>query len=181
MPKPMTVIRHSFEHSSFYFISMIKSAAIASRLREVFLDGRWVANTNYREQLEDLDLHKATGKIGDLNTIALLTYHINYYVEGLLKAYNTGILEIRDRFSFDMPGLNTDIEWKAMVKNLLENAEEFAAFVEKMDDAELDRPFIEEKYGTNLRNIEAVIEHSYYHLGQISLVKKFLNQGIQGK
>ena len=154
---------------------MTKSAAIASRLREIFLDGHWVANTNYREQLESLDLHQATSKIGNLNTVALLTYHINYYLEGLLNAYETGKLEIRDKYSFDMPAIEREEEWKMLVKLLLGNAERFAAYVEKMEAAELDRPFIEEKYGTNVRNIEAVIEHSYYHLGQISLIRKLQN------
>ncbi len=45
-----------------------------------------------------------------------------------------------------------------------------------MNDSILDQPFIEKKYGSYLRNIEGVIEHSYYHLGQISLIKKMINQ-----
>ena len=36
--------------------------------------------------------------------------------------------------------------------------------------------FVDEKYGTFQRNIEAMIEHSYYHLGQIVLIKKMLLQ-----
>jgi hypothetical protein len=35
--------------------------------------------------------------------------------------------------------------------------------------------FVDEKYGTYLRNIEAMIEHSYYHLGQIVLIRKILS------
>lgn len=43
-----------------------------------------------------------------------------------------------------------------------------------MDSAKLDEPFVDEKYGSYLRNIEGVIEHSYYHLGQVVLVKKMV-------
>ena len=43
-----------------------------------------------------------------------------------------------------------------------------------MPDTKLEEPFVDEKYGTYLRNIEAVIEHSYYHLGQISLIRKLI-------
>lgn len=32
--------------------------------------------------------------------------------------------------------------------------------------------------GSYLRNIEGVIEHSYYHLGQISLIKKMISRSI---
>jgi hypothetical protein len=31
---------------------------------------------------------------------------------------------------------------------------------------------VEEKYGSVLRNIMGVIEHTHYHLGQIVLLKK---------
>lgn len=46
-----------------------------------------------------------------------------------------------------------------------------------MPDQKLEEVFVEEKYGTYLRNIEGVIEHSYYHLGQISLIKKLIEEG----
>jgi len=45
-----------------------------------------------------------------------------------------------------------------------------------MEDATLDSVFVDEKYGTYLRNIEGVIEHCYYHLGQISLIKKLVSE-----
>jgi hypothetical protein len=43
-----------------------------------------------------------------------------------------------------------------------------------MSQNQLDEVFVDKKYGTYLRNIEAVIEHSYYHLGQIVLIKKMI-------
>ncbi len=59
---------------------MNRSQFIAKRLSEVYLDGHWVANTNYKEQLSSLHWQQATQQVGPLNTIALLTYHINYYL-----------------------------------------------------------------------------------------------------
>ncbi|GAA4794839.1 hypothetical protein GCM10023231_24020 [Olivibacter ginsenosidimutans] len=43
-----------------------------------------------------------------------------------------------------------------------------------MTDSKFDEIFIDEQYGTYLRNIEGVIEHGYYHLGQIVLIKKLI-------
>ncbi|MCB0595975.1 MAG: hypothetical protein H6557_25915 [Lewinellaceae bacterium] len=54
------------------------------------------------------------------------------------------------------------------------NAEKFADHVENMPDEKLEEVFVDEKYGTYRRNIEGVIEHSYYHLGQISLIRKMI-------
>lgn len=153
---------------------MKRNLIIAGRLREVLLDGHWIANTNFKEQLLSINWQQATRKMNDLNSIAALTYHINYYLEGLLHAFEKGKLEISDRFSFDMPPISGTSDWEALVNQFINNAEKFVESVAQMEDSTFDQPFIDEKYGTFLRNIEAVIEHSYYHLGQISLLKKMI-------
>jgi uncharacterized damage-inducible protein DinB len=153
---------------------MSQNLFIANRLREVFLSGTWIANTNFKAQLSDLDWARATQKIGDLNTIADLTFHINYYLAGLICVFEGGKLTISDKFSFDYPPIQSEAEWRAMVDDFLKNAEKFANQVEKFSDSQFSQPFVNEKYGTYLRNIEGVIEHSYYHLGQIVLLKKIV-------
>lgn len=153
---------------------MSQSKFIADRLREVFLNGRWIANTNYKDQIESVNWQQATQQVGSLNTIALLTFHINYYVGGLLKVFQGGPLDIRDKYSFDMPPIASEADWKNLIDNFLSNAEAFAHQVEMMSDEKLQGPFIDPKYGTYIRNIEGIIEHGYYHLGQISLIKKMV-------
>jgi hypothetical protein len=153
-------------------ISLNKS--IASRLEEVFLIGKWIANTNYKEQLSGIDWQRATKKVGDLNSIAALTFHINYYLDGLLKAFETGKLEISDKFSFNLPVIDNQDDWEQLQNEFYKNAQAFANWVNQMDENLLYEDFIDPKYGTYLRNIEGVLEHSYYHLGQISLIHKLL-------
>ncbi|WP_264541924.1 MULTISPECIES: DinB family protein [Flavobacterium] len=162
---------------------MTRNIMIASRLREVLLNGRWIAYTNYREQIQSVNWQQATQKIGNLNTIAALIYHINYYLAGLLKAFENGKLEISDKYSFDLPPITSETDWNELVTDFLTNSEKFADRVEQMDDQQFDKPFIDEKYGTFLRNIEGVIEHSYYHLGQITLLKKLTidNKSLETK
>jgi uncharacterized damage-inducible protein DinB len=155
---------------------MNRNTALASRLREVLLDGHWIANTNYKEQLQSINWDQAIQKVGNLNTIAALTFHINYYMEGLLNVFNGGKLEISDKYSFDLPGIKTEQDWTQLVSTFLHNAETFASKVEQMEDTLFDQPFVDEKYGSYLRNIEGVIEHSYYHLGQVSIIRKMITQ-----
>lgn len=155
---------------------MQNNSALAVRLREVMLNGRWIANTNLKEQLLNINWQQATQKVGNLNTITLLTFHLNYYLEGLLQVCNGGPLEIRDQYSFDMPPVTTASDWDSLVQRFLHNAESFAAAVEVMPETQLEQPFVEEKYGSWLRNIEGVIEHSYYHFGQVSLLKKLITE-----
>lgn len=155
---------------------MTKTQSLASRLREVLLNGKWIANTNFKDQIISINLEQATKKIDNLNTIALLTFHINYYLQGLLNVFNGGQLEIRDKYSFDLPEIKSESDWNKLVNDFLSNSEMFANQVEQLPESKLDQPFVDEKYGSYLRNIEGVIEHSYYHLGQISLIKKMLSQ-----
>ena len=153
---------------------MENSKELASRFKEVLLNGTWIANTNYQDQLSNVSWKKATSKIGSLNTIAVLTYHINYYIAGVLNVFNGGSLDIRDKYSFDAPEITSKQEWDTLLNTMWMNSEKFIAHVEQMNDDKLDSVFIDAKYGTYRRNIEALIEHSYYHLGQVSLIKKML-------
>ena len=155
---------------------MTQSKFIADRLREVLLNGLWIANTNYKAQIEDVNWKEATKQVHDLNTVALLVFHIDYYLGGLIDAMEGRGLTIRDKYSLDMPMIKEENDWLALVEKFTQNARRFADLVEALDDSQLDRPFVDEKYGSYRRNIEGVIEHSYYHLGQISLIKKMVKQ-----
>jgi len=153
---------------------MENSTQLANRFKEVLLDGKWIANTNYKQQLADITWEQATHKIGSLNTIAALTFHVNYYISGVADFFEKGKLEIHDKYSFDLPPIQSKEAWENLVNELLVSSERFAKLVEGMPDEQLEATFIKEKYGTYRRNIEGMIEHSYYHLGQISLIKKLI-------
>lgn len=42
---------------------MTRNLAFANRLREVFLNGTWIANTNYKEQLLSFSYEEAISKL----------------------------------------------------------------------------------------------------------------------
>lgn len=153
---------------------MSSVSQLAKRFREVLLDGLWIANTNFKDQLSDVTWQQAVTKIDSLNTIAMLTFHIDYYIAGIVNVFEGGDLEIKDKFSFDIPSIESQQQWEALLSKLWTDSERFAALLEQMPDSQLDEVFVDEKYGTYRRNIDGVIEHSYYHLGQITLIKKLL-------
>ena len=153
---------------------MENAQQLAARLREVILNGRWIANTNYLDQLTDISFEQANMKIGGLNTIALLTFHINYYISGVAYFFKTGNLEIHDKYSFDMQPINSEENWLRLKNDLYEQTEQLAQHISNFSDSQLEMVFVDEKYGNYRRNIEALIEHAYYHLGQITLIKKMV-------
>jgi Protein of unknown function (DUF1572) len=147
---------------------------LANRLKEVLLEGKWIANTNFKEQIINTSWEQATTKVNNLNTIALLTFHVNYYLKGILKVFEGGSLDIQDKHSFGLPEIKSATDWNNLVDEFISNAEKLIGHIEMMDDHLINQPFVRAEYGSYLRNIEAQIEHSYYHLGQISLIKKML-------
>lgn len=114
----------------------------------------------------------ATHKMNGFNTIAVLTYHIGYYVKALRTVLNGQALEANDKFSFDLPPIRIQAEWEAMVGTLLEDAEALATQIADLPDGRLAEVFVDPKYGTWFRNIHGLIEHTHYHLGQIAILKK---------
>ncbi|WP_426486040.1 DUF1572 domain-containing protein [Flavobacterium sp. 2] len=154
---------------------MKNTTEIANRFREIILNGTWVANTNYKDQLENLDWKIAVAPLQNLNTIAILAQHIHYYISGINQVFKGGTLDIKDKFSFDFPPIQSQQEWEIFLNKFWKAAEEFASLVEQMPDEKLDEGFVDVKYGTYRRNIDCMIEHSYYHLGQIVLIKKLLH------
>lgn len=150
------------------------SISLANRFREVILNGTWIANTNYKDQLHDVDWKTATTEYKSLNTISILAQHIHYYINGVKNVFLGGDLEIRDQYSFDFPPIESQQEWESFLNRFWQDAEAFSNLVAQMPDEKLQACFVKEAYGTYERNIEGMIEHSYYHLAQIVLVKKLI-------
>lgn len=150
---------------------------IAKQFRESQLNGTWIA-TNLKAEISDLTWQQATTKIGTLNTIAALTFHLNYYVAGLIQVFEGGTLDIRDKYSFDCPPIQSQADWEKLCNKSFADAERFANLVEQMPGEKLAEGFVDIKYGNYSRNIHGVIEHTYYHLGQIVLIKKIMKEGI---
>jgi uncharacterized damage-inducible protein DinB len=153
---------------------MKSTAQIAHRIREIILDGDWVAGTNFKAQLSDVSWKQATHKIGDFNTLAALTFHVGYYIGGIVNVLEGGSLDIRDKYSFDLPPIQSQEDWEKLRNKMWSDAERFAELVEQMPDEKLNEVFVDEKYGVYRRNLDSMIEHSYYHLGQIVLIKKMV-------
>jgi hypothetical protein len=103
-----------------------------------------------------------------------LAQHVHYYVAGILNVFNGGNLDIKDIYSFDFPPINTTEYWHSFLAVFWTDAASFTQKLEKMDENTLNSIFVKKEYGTYHFNINTLIEHSYYHLGQIVLIKKLV-------
>lgn len=130
---------------------MTETTEIANRFRETILNGTWIANTNYKDQLDGLDYQTAIAKVGSLNSIAILAQHIHYYIDGILNVFKGGSLDIKDKYAFDFPAIESQRQWDDFLTKFWDDAEEFSNMIEQMPDEKLKEVFTDEK----IRNLSA--------------------------
>ena len=148
---------------------------LAKQLRDVYFGGNWTA-VNLKDTLADIHWQQAVTKIYNLNTIAALVFHINYYVDAALRVLQGEPLNAHDKFSFDLQPVTSEDDWQKLVTRVFAQAELIAGQIEKLNEQKLFEVFQEEKYGNYFRNLSGIIEHAHYHLGQIVLIRKILNE-----
>jgi len=152
---------------------MTSTEQLAMHVRELHFGTNW-AWSNLKDTLKDVTWKQATTKVESFNTIATLVFHINYYFDLIIKVLEGGPLDGSDKYSFDLPPIQSQKDWNSLLKKVWSDAERFAELVENLPEDKLWETMADEKYGNYYRNIMGVIEHSHYHLGQIELIKKLL-------
>lgn len=152
---------------------MSLSAHIAKHIRDVHFGGNWTF-VNLRDTLNDISWQQATNKTEGFNTIAALAFHINYFIEGVTQVLQGGPLTTKDALSFTHPPVTSAAEWDAMRNKLWADAETFAALIEQLPEEKMWADFVDAKYGNYYRNLQGIIEHTHYHMGQIVIIKKML-------
>lgn len=151
----------------------ILTKQLAKHFREVYYGGNWTW-VNLRDTLKDISWEEAVARVHEGNTIAVLVYHISYYVSVQLKVLKGGPLEGTDKDSFNSPAIRSKEEWDTLLNRVWQEGDEYATLVEQFPDSRLEEFFVIEKYGTWFRNLLGLIEHTHYHLGQIVIIKKML-------
>ncbi len=156
---------------------MSLTTQIAKHFRDVHFGGNWTCS-NIKDNLGDVTWEEANSKVFSLNTIVQLTYHINYFVSAVLEVLKGNGLTAKDAFSFDHPPVQSQEDWQKLMDKTLADAAEFATLIEQLPEQKLWETFVDEKYGTYFRNLQGIIEHTHYHLGQIALMKKIIRQPV---
>lgn len=151
------------------------SKQIAKQLRDVHFGGNWTW-VNLKETLENVTLEQAITKVHNFNTIAALVYHMDYYAVGVAEFLTGNPLTTKDKLSWETPEFNSEEEWQNFLGKFFIHAENLAKAIEQFPEERFGEIFHEEVYGNYYRNLHGIIEHCHYHLGQIVLIKKILNQ-----
>jgi len=156
------------------------AAQLGKFLLNAYLGKNWV-DVNFKDVLADITLKEANTRIAPLNTIAGIVYHLDYYVTIVLKRLKGDMINSGPNNGFDIETLPSVQNWRELQEGLYKRAERFAAYVSLMDERRLTENFLNPVYGQNIYNIQGIIEHAYYHLGQIVLLKKMIRSGLYNR
>lgn len=152
---------------------MILNKQIIQHFKAFYYGGNY-AGVNLKDTLMGVTWEQATTKVGSLNTIAALVFHMNYYVTAVIDVLKGNPLNASDKFSYDLPSIQSHEDWVKLIHKVKADADELIILIEAMPESKLWETFEDEKYGNYYRNLTGIIEHNHYHLGQIVLIKKML-------
>lgn len=147
----------------------------ARQLREVYFGGNWTA-VHVFAVVEDLNVAELNIQYKGNHSLLELIYHQYYFVTSLKMVLKGEPLTTKDIYSFDHPPVTTMEEWKEFLDLIRKTVIEVVEMLEKTTDDQLLQPFVRPEYGTFFRNFQGVVEHTHYHLGQITLLKKLIRE-----
>jgi uncharacterized damage-inducible protein DinB len=148
---------------------------LATHFRNVYFGNNWT-DVNLKDTLAGVTWQQAATEIYHCNSIATLLFHMNYYVSRVLKLLQGEPFDAHDKNSFIHAPITSEADWENLLEQFWADAEAFASQVEQFPESKLDEIFVNEKYGNYYRNLNGIIEHNHYHLGQIVLLKKIMGQ-----
>jgi uncharacterized damage-inducible protein DinB len=152
---------------------MTITTQIAHHLKTLYTGGNWTTSS-LKDALAGLTWQQANTKLLSFNSITALVYHCHYYVHAILQVLQGGPLLAADKFSFDHPVIASQADWDAFLNTVFSEAETLSELIAKLPDSILVEIFTDEKYGNYYRNLQGMIEHTHYHLGQIVIFKKMI-------
>jgi hypothetical protein len=115
---------------------MTTVSGIARHFREVHFGGNWTW-VNVRDTLQDVTWEEALHRRDGFNTIAMLAFHIHYFVAAVRQVLEGGPLDAHDKFSFTHPPIGSDANWQQLLQKMWTDAERFAELVERLPDERL--------------------------------------------
>ena len=123
---------------------------IAKHIKDVYFGGNWTS-VNLKETLADVTWQQATIQVHNFNTISMLVYHINYFVDAVVTVLQGEQLTAHDKYSFDLSPILSQQDWEKLLDKTWINAETFAGLVEQLPENKLWENF-------QIKNTETITE-----------------------
>ncbi|MET1054251.1 MAG: DinB family protein [Pedobacter sp.] len=143
---------------------------IAQHLLEVYNGGNWTENS-IKEVLEDVSVKAAeTVTAASPNRISAIVHHLTYWNNIMVLRIRAESTDIPETNGFDAPILETQEDWDRLRALNLESARLLSAEILNFEPQDITQPILP-GYSSVYKSLHGCIEHTYYHLGQITIIK----------
>lgn len=142
-------------------------------------DGEPWIGVNFLPKLKDLSPAQAAYKFAPtVNSVWELLNHIILWREAVLEGFGKdGYSSPEDNFI--RPILSPDQKsWEESLNKLQESQTKWSDFLSAYHDADLEKSYGKKPY-TNYEVIQGIIQHDIYHLGQIVILVRLLQEDIR--
>jgi len=147
---------------------------IIDQIEQLHNNNNW-AGLNLYEMLNGITDNSANLKLPNFNhTIHQIARHLvtDFVVIKRLQGID---YKLKDEEIW-MPEINC--KWADTVNAIKENKNEIIRILHNLSDESLDKPILKNQSSV-YKNLHGYIQHSYYHFGQIALMKKFIENSGQ--
>ena len=150
---------------------------IAQHLLDVHEGNNWT-EVDIASTLDDITLYEATMHTqASPNTIASLLHHITFWNRVMVQRTQGRVVQVNDANGYDHLPLQTGEDWQHLKDDNIQSARELANAIRQFDETKLLEPILP-NYSTAYKNLQGSVEHVYYHLGQIVILKKLIRNTI---
>lgn len=142
---------------------------IAQHFHEVNYGNNWT-DVSVKDTVDRISFREATRQTGNVNTIALLLYHMDFYN---MVVYDR-LVDAKRAFEHE-DSLRVEVMDEKAWENLKTTYFEHVDLIHKAILAFPEsRLFETTTTNTPYKNLHGLVEHIHYHLGQISLLRKLV-------
>jgi uncharacterized damage-inducible protein DinB len=147
---------------------------IAENILEVYEGNNWTG-VSITDAIKDVNWQQAQHKtIASQNTIASLLHHL-YYWNGVMMQRINGINpSIPETNGFDVGELKSESDWNDLKEKTHQSFIKLADAIKNFPEEKLYETSPTGK-STYYKNLQGMVEHAHYHLGQMVIIKKVIN------
>lgn len=145
---------------------MSQSAFIASRVHALFFGPNWT-ETSLSELIQNHTFAEFLNTEVGTKSAAAVLFHIHYYQKAQLSVLQGGSLNAKDSESFDHPKWVNESDWLQFGSGVIDTGTELEATIVSLPESIWSEAFVKAEYGSYETNLIGMLEHSYYHFGQL--------------
>jgi hypothetical protein len=146
---------------------------LAKSIENLYHGNPWIEVT-YSEQLKRIDARQAVKRLGESNCIWQIVSHIVFWHQRAQRfIYNEPPEQDGDLPDFYLPENHGEENWQHTIHRLEHSFQQMAAAIRSFPGTELFDTFPGTEH-IAIYYLQGLAEHDAYHLGQITLMGKYL-------